>query len=332
MLTPTASSPFLDNIFQSALSDNQTGELIWNYPDPPHPNRVNSCYRRIGCVGDGSCLFHTVLKAVAPFYLKTYQPVKRISEEQLAAYERIVGRELFSNYLFSHHRRNDRTAEYGIINQDEFNSVMAEFRRLYALRLRSDFVQLIKTNSQMKDLIQKYHAGSIEILASSEAIRRKPSLAQNPNELTNYLQNNPDLFEIGARTVENDLIYELQSGGPVRTDLLLLLSEYNDFDFYLLRDIDLINGDLNVSPLYGGKQLHASVLGPQDLRLETDLRKSFPNRPAIIIISFNDNHYELIGRLDFNADGRDISFKFDQTEPIVRLLYSILLRLGHGRE
>ncbi len=317
------------------LQDNQTAEMIWNYPNPPRPKSSQSSYRRVGCIGDGSCLFHAVLKGIAPTYLFSYKIPKEISEDMLSLLERTTqGRVYFDDFIFDRTRnRNDLSIQYRVRVREKYSSKMDEFRHEFASSLRGDLALKIQ-NGEMKNIILRALNGPIHLRAQELALEMFPDLEQRMIREENGLlieqtvSGHPEIIQEALRRTEADLIQELLSGEAVQPDFLVILSEYTNFDFYLLRDTDLIHGNLKNVPLYGGQQLHEPILGPQDLRPENDPRKSLPNRAAIVIISFNDNHYELVGRVDTNPEGKkEFNVRFDQTEPLVRTLYIMLRTL-----
>ena len=99
-------------------------------------------------------------------------------------------------------------------------------------------------------------------------------------------------------------------------------------DIYVLRDVDLEYPTATSSPLYSGTSLHSAIQGPVVLRPENDQYIGIKEeRPAIIIISYADGHYELVARKDTFTDRVVISTKFRQEEPIITELYVMLLGL-----
>jgi len=318
------------------LQDNETADLIWNYPNPPHPQNPQSSYRRVGCISDGSCLFHSILKGISPLYLFSYKVPLDVTEELLQAVENTSGNRVrFPDYIFNFPRNpQDITARYQIMSREQYALIMDKFRYEFAAELRSDFAYKIRNDPRMKSIVRTFLEGPIQLKAQQVIFQMVPDLQQRmlaarngrlPEEL---IEANPQIVEYATEQIFLDLSRELLSGGDVQPDFLVLLSEYTNFDFYLLRDIDLRQGNPKVVPLYGGEKLNNFTLGPQDMRPANDPKKTFPNRPAIVIISISDNHYELVGRVDVSPDGRrDFKVNFDQAEPLVRTLYLMLSHL-----
>lgn len=289
------------------LADNQTAELIWNYPYIPRPLDPRSIYRRVGCIADGNCLFHSILKSLSPLYVQSYKVGSRVDEKTLQTFEKAVNnRIIFDDSLFDRVRsRIDLTTTYQIYNQKKYSHILSKFRTELAIEIRSDLANKIQSDPDVMKIIQKYLSGAIELIA--EKINSDFSGA----------------FEI----YQKQLISELLSNQAVSPEFLIILSEYLGFDFYLLRDVDLIRGNSKISPLYGGSSLHFRNLGPQDLRSENNPRKSYPNRNSVVIISYGDMHYELIGRIDMLDDRKELLLVFNQAEPLIRTLYVILTKL-----
>ena len=318
------------------LQDNQTAELIWNYPNVPHPQNPQSRYRRIGCIGDGSCLFHAILKGISPLYLQSYRTPNEITEQMLTTFEQTVRyRVLFEDYLFNIPRnRLDPGSRYIILNRAIYASRMDKFRHEYAAELRGDIAFKIQNDPQMQNIVKRTLQGSIDVVAQEVVSQYFPNIHQEMIETENgrlieqTIEANPQIFEEATQRTYRELIRELLSGQAVQPDFLVILSEYTGFDFYLLRDIDLMEGNPQNVPLYGGQQFNTSILGPQDMRPNSDPRKDLPNRNAIVIISSNDFHYELVGRVDSSPDRqREFKVNFDQAEPIIRTLYAMLRAL-----
>ncbi len=105
----------LGTYMSTSLADNEIGELIWRRPNPPQPVHPNSVYRRIGCIGDGSCFFHAVAKGLSDLYKLSYKEFKTIDERTLQLFEQSVGSKIkFFDALFDRPRVPDPTAVYSI--------------------------------------------------------------------------------------------------------------------------------------------------------------------------------------------------------------------------
>ena len=301
------------------LPDNELGELQWNRPNPPHPENTNSLYRRVGCIGDGSCLFHALAKALSETYRMSYTEFRTIDEGMLQTFENSVGGKIrFPDSLFDRPRIADMKVIYTIRTPPrykenmllQFNQLMLQFRLLYAKLFREDFAMKVSQEPKMNDLIKK------RLPARLERPYHEPSTHK-------LVAGSADPAGTSMALAKQLLIEELLSGEAVEPDFLLLISDYLNVDIYLLRDRDLINPDPKNTPLYGGSSIHETVHGPSDMRTTRE-----PDRNAIVIISKGDNHYELVGRVDQTITDqkttRTTELKFTQTEPLIRRLFEML--------
>ena len=331
---PTVTVPPINSIEQIAsvgtvgrfvptlLADNETGDLNWNRPDRPRPRSPNSYYRRIGCIGDGSCFFHAISKGLSEVYQLSYKEFTEITEAQLKQFESSIGGvTLFPSQLFNKPRSNDGRAVYRIRPEMvlEFRNRMEYFRRYYVSSFRSQFADLVLRDPKMHQIIRTRFSGSIELELGS--------LMENRTSAGNFLTQT-DLQQPAFNIVVTRLAQELLSGNAVQPDFMLMLSDWIDIDIYLLRDVDLARPDPRVTPLYGGTSLHESVRGPRGSRTPGYPGQTLPDRRAIIIIGVDDFHYEIIGRVDeINTNEgivRHVNVNFGQDEPIIEQLYRML--------
>jgi hypothetical protein len=304
------------------LEDNEIGDLRWNRPNPPRPVEITSSYRRIGCIGDGSCFFHAVSKGLSEIYQLTYQIGDTISEKDLRKFESAVNNTItFPSTLFTTPRTQNPEEIYTFIQpygKSSFNSLMNRYRRHYVKMLRQDFAYQVLNDDRMKNLVRLRLYGSV--------LNRIDAILDYYQKIGQYYTR--EQVEAQAfQDVLNNLAQELLSGNSVQPDFMLLLSDYTNIDIYLLRDAQLTNTNARVPPFYG-RSIHDSVHGPADLRPPNDIYLYEPNRPAIVLIAVDDVHYEIVARVDApegNEIARDIHTNLTQNEPIVRQLYEILV-------
>lgn len=269
---------------KAILPDDDLAVLEWGLPDKPVPVDPSDEYVRVGCIGDGSCFFHAFAKALASSYKKTYYTYAKVSEATLREWEiGSRGQVIFGDELFTTPRRPNPDAEYTIAS-DEFYDLLHKYRSISVRLLREDIARRILGSDKMRCIIWHRLRGSIEL----------------------HLDKAGTLDKAYDMLVD-ELVSELRSNMAVKPDIMLLLSDYLDIDVYLLRDVDLKNGSC---PLYGGASLHSAVQGPES------------DRRAIVIISIDDIHYELVARVDKDNVYHPV---FTQEEPLVRRLYEMLL-------
>lgn len=290
------------------LKDDEIGDIRWQRSAPPTPIEENAYYRRIGTIGDGNCFFHVIAKALSDFYQKTYKKWRKISEEELVYFESGLCYTIkFPTCLFDQPRKCGGI--YKVIDEKAMKGMMKIIRCEFVKLFRLELADKIKRDPQMQKLILKRFKGSIDMVASSigdiEFCKRK---------------------NIGFQRVLNSLVKDLISMNPVQPDFMLILSDYLNIDIYLIRDQDLANDKSSL--LYSGSSLHECVWGPADLRNN----KKKENRKSLIIISVNDVHYELVGKVveNRNPNGelvREIFPLLDGHEPIVRLLFLYLQKI-----
>ena len=319
----------------TTLADNETGDLRWNRSDRPEPESPDSSYRRIGCIGDGSCFFHAVAKGLSEVYQSSYREPTTITEENLRKLEESVNYAVrFPSELFDQPRsanlntiyRIRRPPYYRVDQGPAFLNLLEHFRVAYARNLRRDFANNIMNDPRMDQIIRSRFAGSIELEAQAiEARQEEQALLGFPA----FTEQNVD--QRAVRIVKDRLVQELLSGNAVQPDFMLAISDYVGVDIYLLRDENLSDPNPRQTPLYSGTSLHEAVYGPADMRPEGDQYQGTPNRRAIVIISINDYHYEIVGRIDETRGpagiGLHIYPNLSQTEPLVRQLYAMLQNL-----
>lgn len=280
------------------LSDNEIGDLRWNRPNPPVPLKMTSSYRRIGCIGDGSCFFHAISKGLSDNYQLSYKPFNTITEGSLRQFESSINNVMtFPPTLLTNPQYYN------------FNNLMNQYRREYAKMLRQDFANQVLNDQKMQAIIRKRLSGSIELQLQSITVNQ-PNLP--------FEQAQTQAFQIVLR----ELAQELLSGNAVQPDFMTLLSDQVDVDIYLIQNEHLINADYpDTTTVLYGRSLHDTVHGPSDLRDKNDIYAREPNRTAIVIIAIDDIHYEIVARVDENGG---IQTKMTEEEPLIRRLYEIL--------
>jgi len=322
----------IEPVAPTLLADNETGDLRWNRPDRPEPVNASSSYRRIGCIGDGSCFFHAVAKGLSEVYQMSYREPTTISEETLRRLESSINYAIrFPSELFDKPRSDNPETVYQIRRPPYYRTDMGpvfvnllyQFRIAYARHLRQDFANNIMTNPRMDQIIRNRFSGSIELEQQAIEANLEQRLL-----LGITLPPNLDVHEQAVRVVKDRLVQELLSGNPVQPDFMLILSDFVGVDIYLLNDGYLSNPDPRTNPLYSGSSLHEAVHGPADMRPPGDRYQGTPDRRAIVIISVNDIHYEIVGRIDETQGPAGVSLhvhpNLSQTEPLVRQLYAML--------
>jgi hypothetical protein len=291
------------------LADNQIGDLNWNRSNPPDPS-----YKRIGCIGDGSCFFHAAVKGLGAIYQLSYQPYQKITEEILVGFENSIGRNnLFDDRIFNPLRTlNNRRPgmQYIIINQIAFQNSMNTFRSVFIQKLREDFANQLQTNQQLRDVVARRLANEIEF--------QKEALQYNHPEL-----NDVEAMQITFQLIIDDLSSELRSLDSVDARYALLLSDYYNVDIYVIIDREI--RDPNSRNTLLSEYYNSAVQGPRNMRLPNDPLGQIPSRPALILIHVNGGHFEIIGKID-SINGI-ITTNFNSGEPIIRQLYELLLQI-----
>ena len=285
------------------LRDNEIGNLNWAVADVPTSH--NGAYRRIGCVGDGNCMFHAILKALSPVYQESYSMNTYVREVDVGLQERVLEQHIYTPSVFQRVFSTVRTpgmdVYYTITNMEEYGYIMKTFRREYARKFRLDLAKKIKAG-EMDHLITKWFQGSLE-LAQFDIDAEKS-------------------WDKAIDRVRADLVSSLEGTSDVQTDFLLLLTSYLGIDIYLLRDKQLAEGS---SPLYGGESLHAAIAGPSNRRPQNDRNLREKDRRSIVLLSVNDNHYELVIKAPRQDAPPSIISVYSTTESLISYLYNTLL-------
>lgn len=293
------------------LTDNETGDLRWNRPGRPEPANPTSSYRRIGCIADGSCFFHAICKGLSSPYQLSYQDSSNVTEETLRTLEQAVNQGvIFPSQLLDQPRSHSPQTTYQIRQPTTFKNLLTQFRVLYVQMLRRELAHLILTDNKIEKVIKQRFSGSIE-----KELSGLDSKIKSPENHA-------------LQMVKEQLAKDLLSGDSVQPDYILLLSDYIGADIYLLRDSELENPFSKDSPLYSGTSLHETVRGPSEMRPPKDIHQGAANQRAIVMIAVNDNHYELVGRVDELKSGvKYIYPSLFHDEPLVKQLYTILKNL-----
>lgn len=316
----------LELLIPTLLADNKLGDLRWNRPDSPQPILITSTYKRVGCIGDGSCFFHVIAKGLSEIYQLSYKMFEDISEETLHRFEVSVNNTvIFPSELFTTQRENNLNIHYTFAQpygQIAFENLMTSFRGAYVRMLRQDFANQMLTDARMQGLIRQRLSGSIDL--------RIDTLIAQARKIGQILTRG-QVQEQAFQDVTRKLAQELLSGNAVQPDFMLLLSDYINIDIYLLRDTDLIDTDPTRTPLYSGSSLHEAIHGPADMRPTNSIYSGLSNRCAIVIISIDDFHYEIVARVDQDSHEsiplHSIHPNMTQDEPLIRRLYEMLINL-----
>lgn len=316
-LTPIASSPvgyrsgfprvppsrrtYSQVVRKSFLADNEESELIWTREGYPGK------YIRIGCIGDGSCFFHAISKALSIEYKMSYEMYSQISEDTLSRFETIVDDySLFSPTIFNPPRYlGTRLEKYSVVSNTVLSHAMQNFRKKFAMSFRRELSSDIQTKDNMRRYITVSLAGMLDMYL---------------HEFANVSASEAN--ERALNKVINELSRDLESGHSVHPYFIPLISEDMGVDIYLIRDVDLTDLSGVNSLLYGGESFYLGVWGPKDMRVKGDVYEDEGERYAIVILSVNDSHFEIVGRK--TSMGERVLF-FDQQEPIVRSLYGSLI-------
>ena len=292
-ITPVAKSPFpyVSTESLKILPDNELGEIIWAL-DSPSPIEKNCTYMRVGCIGDGSCFFHAITKALSEPYrysYRVYSPTG-LNHNFLNTYDSYISK-----------CRSCPIHYYGReITQSSLAFSMAQFRGHYARSFRLELADSILRDNIVRDNIRKYMKGSIEL----EADRLRYHWKDN-SPMRNSISDD-EAIDRGYRNLTKHLVEDLRSMKEVRPDYILLLSDILGVDIYVIRDKDLSDTTGRVQLVYS-QSLHMCVRG---------------NRDSIVIIAIGDMHYEIISKYDHSTSMREYVFK--PSEPIIKKLYSCI--------
>lgn len=302
---PILPSNELGSYVPTMLADNEIGILDWMRADPPDYN-----YKRIGCIGDGTCFFHAICKALSEIYQLTYIKPTTISEELLSQFETHINNpRLFVSTIFSP-ARTARTKQpgkmYHISNQYRYEMAMVTFRTQFAAIFRQEFAQLLQTNQNVRQIVANRLPGETEV----NMVLMEGGPIVDPALVYQY----------AFQTTIMDLVNELVSLHAVDARYALILSDLYDVDIYVLTDSDIRDPQSKntVISLY----YNTAVRGPSDMRPENDPQRDLPDRSSIVIINVNGGHFELVGYIDPSTGNRQTSF--GPNDPFIRLLYSNL--------
>ena len=291
------------------LADNQQGSLGWNRPNPPDPS-----YKRIGCIGDGSCFFHAAVKGLGAIYQLSYQPYQQITEEILVGFENSISRNnLFNARTFNPSRTVNRRGpgvQYTIVNQTAFQNSMNTFRSVFIQKLREDFAGQLQTNQQLRNVVAYRLANEID----AERI----ALQFNHPEL-----GEAEAYQITFGLIIDDLANELRSLNSVDARYALLLSDYYNVDIYVIIDREI--RDPNSRNTVLSEYYNSAVQGPRNMRRLDDPLGQTGSRPALVLIHVNGGHFEIVGKVD-PIDG-SIATSFNSADPLIRQLYELLERI-----
>jgi len=298
-----------NKLTSSILYDNETEDVKWNINMPPKPINSNEKYIRVGCIGDNSCLFHAILKSTSPLYVSSYKIKNTITEKDLYDLEIAVNNYIvFPDHLFNKERKkNNMNTIYVAINEKEINKITSKWRTKYAQLLREEIARRIISDTNLQDLIYRRLSTYIEIIRDN--IKEKNNMSES------------ELWKVSKSILFSNMIDELNSLKEVRPDYAIIILEILDIDMYLVYDKGM-NSKNPKELLYGGSALHYNTRGPKNMRLPTSIHYGKQDRQAIVLLTVNDNHYELIGKEIMENGKRKVIFKFDNNEPIIKRLYN----------
>lgn len=305
------------------LADNERGNLNWNRLNPP-----DASYQRVGAIGDGSCFFHAALKSLAKIYQLSYQKFEQISEETLQGFENSIQRtNLFSPYMFTPFRTT-KQLQYTIINQMAYEQSMVTFRSVFVKLLREDFARQIETKQQWRELIARRLSGEINVQKQIIIDQYEQNIFQLTQMVGFQFPDEQQIYEQAFNIVINQLTRELRSLDSVDARYALLLSDYYNWDIYVIIDRELRNpnsGNAILSLYY-----NSAIQGPRNMRLPNDPNGQTPSRPALVLIHVNGGHFEIVGKV--NSENGFIATSFNSADPLIRQLYELLLDIRIANE
>ncbi len=336
-------------ILTKYLGDLETDTLRWTFSPKPVPQMPNAEYIRVGAIGDGNCFFHAVCKGLADKYRQSYSVPDIVTEAYLQDLESYIGGvELFDTRTFqpienqtmviaertepilSRSRANPLTTQYRV-NRSTLNNEMGRYRRAFVRQLREDMATNVIEKERYQTIVANNTTGRIGL--KLEEIVLNLGLNIENLSLSNTLQDvirreglsYEDLYTAAIQNVLNEIVIDLRNMNSVEPFYTNILSDVIDADIYLLRDQDLMKppGSKD-TPFYSGVSFHQSIRGPSNLKTPDDYYYGLPDRRAIVIISYGDNHYELIGRQDQKDGAFVINTTFSQNEPLIQDLYRML--------
>lgn len=315
----------LGTFIPTYLADNERGNLNWKRDNPPDPS-----YQRIGAIGDGSCFFHAACKGLSKIYQLSYQKFPIITEEILQGFENSIQRNnLFSPFIFNPIRSNKiPNTQYIIINQMDYERSMQTFRSVFVKLLREDFAKQLETNQQWRNLVSYRLAGEIEVQRQSivdQHARNVEQIIQQALVTGGSMNFEPlseeQTYQQAFNIVINQLTRELRSLDSVDARYALLLSDYYNWDIYVIIDREL--RDPNSKNAILSLYYNSAIQGPRNMRLPNDSNGQTPSRPSLILIHVNGGHFEIVGKVDTNTGF--IKTNFDSGDSLIRQLYQLLL-------
>lgn len=292
----------------SVTEDNQPYPLPWLLPDPPQPINPTSRYMYVTCLGGGNCFFHALLRAIHPLYIRSYNLPDTITEQEIKEYETAIDEKL--NFASG-------TLEYfqgTFIIKDKWNfaQTMREYRIKLSCKYRRVIAEYIRTNDEAKRIIERYFKDAI--LDKVEEIR------ENYKSLSDE-----ELFSKAVDIFAEGIAQEISAPGlAIPPDVMILLSDIHNIDIYMLSETNLLNPKA-LHPFVSVFH-HVAVRGPKDMRKEN---LDEPERKSVVMMYSGgvEGHYEVIARIDQLPTGPSALFQMDSNEPLIRRLFSYLVRL-----
>lgn len=212
----------MQNYF-NIINDNAIEPLNWKYDDNPL-----SQYMRVGCIGDGNCLFHCIAKCLSQNYKNSYLIKDKITEEYINLIETDIKEKIFDINILGIERHAG--AIYHINDSSKVQNQLRYFRSSFVKKLRLELAESINESPVMKEYMRTSLAGHIELYKGIDVLSQM------------YIKD----------------LHKMNAIGP---DILLLLSKFLNIDIYLLRDTILLQKKGKDTVLYGGNSIHQNVEG-----------------------------------------------------------------------
>ncbi|AYV86071.1 MAG: hypothetical protein Solivirus4_32 [Solivirus sp.] len=331
------------------LTDLESGPLHWTFTAKPIPASPNSEYIRVGAIGDGNCFFHAVCKGLADKYRQSYSIPDQVNEKYLQDLESYIGGiEFFTTATFTpldpnikkRSRTNPPTTEYQV-NRMNLNNEMGRYRRAFVRKLREDMADNVIREERYKTIVTNNTQGRIALKLEELVVNLGINIEglNLATTIKDVIQKEgyeySDFYNPAVNNVLNEIVIDLRNMNPVEPFYSNILSDIIDADIYILRDKDLIKPPGSKStPFYSGVSFHRNIRGPANMKGPNDYYYGLPDRRAIVIISYGDYHYELIGKQErpLGENNYIITTFFNQNEPLIQNLYGMLQELRKRAE
>lgn len=210
------------------IGDNIIDKLNWKYDDDPLLK--GETYVRIGCIGDGNCLFHCISKCLSQNYKNSYLIKDKITEEYINLLESDIKEKLFGPTILGVERSPGAIYTITEILRPKVNNQLVYFRSMFVKKLRLELAESIEKSPLMNQYMKNAFAGYIELYKD-------------------------------IKTLSQMYITDLLKMSEIGPDILLLLSKFLNIDIYLLRDTIIMEKKNKDTILYGGNSIHQNVEG-----------------------------------------------------------------------